>query len=163
MYIAGLGHALRRAGQLDLCVAVMASLRQPPQPPDLRSNIAASSRWDAGGGGGGKGNGNAPVLANGKMIINDNIRIDPAVLSSALAGVQVACERERARAYTRSCLCVCTHARACAHLCKHAQMHIFTPSYTHIRSHSLTLAHTQTHSRPHICNMYTYVHIHLHI
>ena len=30
MYVAGLGHALRRAGQLDLCVGVMAALATPP-------------------------------------------------------------------------------------------------------------------------------------
>jgi len=157
MYIAGLGHALRRAGQLDLCVAVMASLRQPPQPPDLRSNLAVSSRWDAGGGGGGKGNGNAPVLANGKMIINDNIRIDPAVLLSALARVQVAGERERARAYTRSCSCVCTHARACAHT--YAHTHKCTYSHLHILTYTHTLSHTHAHERTRAHTYVTCIHM----
>ena len=70
MYIAGLGHALRRAGQLDLCVAVMASLRQPPPP------------------GAPPGQGAAGVLSNGKIIINDNIRINRTALAAVVPQVQ---------------------------------------------------------------------------
>ena len=75
MYIAGLGNALRRAGQLELAVDVMVSLRQP-------SHAALSPRSERGHLDAGTG-----VVSNGKIIINDNIRIDNQALRAALAKV----------------------------------------------------------------------------
>lgn len=60
MYIAGLGHALRRADALKLAVQVMGSLKQPHQP------------------------GGSVV----KQIINDNIRIDREVAANAMESVR---------------------------------------------------------------------------
>ena len=109
MYIAQLGHALRRSGQLHLCVKVCVCVRERERERGrgreracvcvftygyIHKQVMDALRMPPSPGAPGSERVEGVLSPGNKIIINDNIRIDRAALAAVVPLVQV-CDRWR--------------------------------------------------------------------